>query len=217
MLCEHANPQLIEFAAGELSSDSAAQVAAHVELCITCQSDLQAINQMQQMANNWQETVPPHWTPLPAPKRDLFEHLRLWFPTAASTAALVMASLLYLQTPDTNGALPSQSNNIAYETLPPLPQATQAAMVESVMQRSQAQRQEELQALLRILKAEMDRRSIETEESLRFVISSQLQGQRELDALYRQVTDLIKHPSTATEPAMDSETQAGTRSRSVNR
>ena len=220
MLCEQANPQLMEYAAGELPSHTANEVAAHINVCVNCQTDLQVINEMQQMANNWQDEKVPHWRPLPLPKRDVIENMRLWFPTAASTAALVIATLLYIQTPADNGTLPTQSNsNIAYETLPPLPQATQAAqaaIVESVMQRSRAQRQEELQTLLSILKAEMDRRSIETEESLRFVIASQLQGQRELDALYQQVTDLIRQPAAETEYLLDKPTQSDRHTRSVH-
>ena len=70
-------------------------------------------------------------------------------------------------------------------------------MVKSVMDGSRKQRQEELQALLKMLKAEMDRRSIETEESLRFVITNQLHGQEELDELYKQVEGLMQEPVSA--------------------
>jgi anti-sigma factor RsiW len=199
MLCEHANPYLIEYAEGELPSGRHTEVEAHLSGCAKCQADYDAIIQFRTMASNWHDEVVPAWKPAPIPGHDWFESFRLWFPTAASTAALAMATLIFIQLPETSGVLPTnQTMPTNYEALPPLPQATQAAMVQSVMDGSRQQRQAELQALLKILKAEMDKRSIETEESLRFVISSQLQGQQELDDLYNQVEDIMLNPDQAT-------------------
>ena len=199
MLCEHANPQLVEFAAQELSAATHAEVEQHLVNCETCQTDYAAIVDWRTMASNWHDEVVPVWKPVSMPGRDLFENFRQWFPTAISTAALAMATLIFVQTPQTDiGTLPTGQNQAAsFEALPPLPQAQQAAMVQSVMEGSREQRQGELQALLKILKAEMDRRSIETEESLRFVISHQLQGQEEMDELYRQVEAIMLNPDQA--------------------
>ena len=198
MLCEHANPQLIEYADRELSSDVLIEVERHLGSCEICQADYAAITQWRTMANNWHDEIVPTWKPLRMPGRDLFENFRLWFPTAASTAALAMATLLFVQISQTGGVLPTnQQIPVDFQTLPELPQAQQAAMVEKVMEGSREQRQDELQALLKILKAEMDRRSIETEESLRYVISHQLQGQEEMDALYQQVEALMVNPDQA--------------------
>jgi hypothetical protein len=201
MLCEHANPQLVDFAAQELSSAIHAEVEQHLVSCETCQSDYAAIVEWRTMASNWHDEVVPDWKPMAVPGRDLFENFRQWFPTAISTAALAMATLIFVQTPQTDlGTLPtSQPQAVNFEALPPLPQAQQAAMVQSVMEGSREQRQGELQALLKILKAEMDRRSIETEESLRYVISHQLQGQEEMDELYRQVETIMLNPDQASE------------------
>ena len=198
MLCEHANPKLIEYAAGELPEQVRSEVERHLNSCETCQADYDSIAQFRTMASTWHDEVVPNWKPPRVPSRDLFENFRLWFPTAASTAALAMATLIFVQLPEPSATLPSGSQMPAdYQALPQLPQATQAAMVQSVMEGSREQRQEELQALLKILKAEMDRRSIETEESLKFIISNQLQGQQELDELYRQVEDLMLDPEQA--------------------
>ncbi len=201
MHCEQANPQLIEYAERLLPPDVHDQVEAHLNTCTTCQADLEAITQWQAMASNWHDEVVPNWKPAPVSERDLFENLRIWFPTAASAAALAMATLIFVQMPpQTNGTLPSgQSVATDYQSLPPLPQATQAAMVQSVMDGSREQRAEELQALLKILKAEMDRRSIETEESMRFIIANQLKGQQELDELYEQVEAMMS-PDGAVDP-----------------
>lgn len=206
MLCEQANPQLVEYAEHELPADVQAQVEAHLDTCSTCQADFAAITQWRNMASNWHDEVVPSWKPAAVTggnAADFFENFRMWFPTAASTAALAMVTLIFVQMPpQSNGTLPTQQPVAAnYETLPPLPQANQAAqaaLVQSVMEGSREQRAEELQALLKILKAEMDRRSIETEESLRFIISNQLQGQEELDELYKQVEAMM---STSTASA----------------
>ena len=205
MLCEQANPQLIEYAERTLPHEVHSEVEAHLDTCETCQADFEAISQWRNMAGNWHDELVPNWKPAAMPGRDLFESLRLWFPTAASTAALAMATLIFVQMPQqSNGSLPTpQSTAASYEALPPLPQATQAAMVQSVMEGSREQRAQELQALLKILKAEMDRRSIETKESLRFIISNQLQGQQELDDLYKQVEVMMGSTSEGSDEVMN--------------
>ena len=201
MLCEHANAKLVEYAEQELPGATHAAVEQHLSTCATCQADYAAIAQWRTMASTWHDEMVPDWQPARMPRRDWLEIFRQWFPTAASTAALAMVTLLFINTPVTNGVLPTgQGTTANYENLPVLPQAQQAAMVQSVMEGSREQRQDELQALLKILKAEMDRRSIETEESLRFVISHQLQGQEELDELYRQVEALMLNPEQAASP-----------------
>ena len=43
---------------------------------------------------------------------------------------------------------------------------------------------------MRLLKAEMDRRSLETAESLRYVITHQIQEQRELDDLSLRIRQI---------------------------
>ena len=100
---------------------------------------------------------------------------------------------MYVQPPasNTGTALPSNSSSGAdYANLPELPQATQAAF-DTALENNREQRKQELQSLLEILTAEMNRRSIETEESLRFLVSSQVEGQRELDLLYKQLEQLL--------------------------
>lgn len=193
MLCEHANPLLIDYAQKSLNDSLSVEIETHLETCADCQSDLQAISMLSNMAENWHDETVPAWQPVPVTSHHSWlDNFRLWFPTAASAAALAVATMIFVQMPDNSGVLPASSQPLSsYQELPALPQATQAAMVESVMEGSREQRQEELQVLLQYLKAEMDRRTIETEDSLRFVITNQLQGQQELDELYQQVKDLV--------------------------
>ncbi len=162
------------------------------------------------MANNWHDEIPPAWE---IPKLDRPSYLeqfadsfRQWFPTFASATALVLVTVMYTQGgATTEGGFVASQPVASYENLPALPQATQAAF-DNALETNREQRKQELQSLLGILTAEMNRRSIETEESLRFLVSSQMQGQQELDQLYQQVEALLSEPqsnSQTTEPNID--------------
>ena len=98
--------------------------------------------------------------------------------------------MLYVQSPESTPGQINASQLAEYNALPELPQATQAAF-DNALEDNRAQRQRELESLLEILTAEMNRRSLETEESLRYVVTSQVQGQREMDQLYQQVERLL--------------------------
>lgn len=194
MHCEDANHLLVEYAEGTLPHAVHERMEAHITECANCQSDYTAISDLRTMASNWHDEVPPAWAP---PGLDRPNHLeqflqgfRQWFPTFASAAALVLVTVMYVQPQDTSqGTLPAQQLT-DYNALPELPQATQAAF-DNALEDNREQRQQELKSLLEILTAEMNRRSIETEESLKFLVSSQIQGQKELDSLYQQVQDLL--------------------------
>ncbi len=220
MLCEHANAQLVEYASDELSPSLNLEIEQHVSGCELCQADLSAITAMQRMAGTWHDEMPPAWTPHEMPQKrptlaDLMDNFRLWFPTFASATALVLVAVLFIQQGGVTdaGVLPGNSTASSdYQTLPQLPQgteATQAALVESVLKSSEEQRAEELQALLKVLKAEMDKRSIATEESLRYIISHQIQGQKELDELYRQVEALMTEGEPAPSPIVGEPSSGG--------
>ncbi len=195
MRCEEVSELLIEYAEGTLPPDVAAQVEAALPGCDQCQEDLAAIMEFRTMASSWHDEVPPAWK-IPEVSNqsagigDFLEGFRQWFPTFASATALVLVAVLYAQTPAQTGQLPS-GQMTDYESLPQLPTATQAAF-DSALETNREQRKQELTTLLEMLTAEMNRRSLETEESMRFLISSQIEEQRELDQLYRQVDALLK-------------------------
>lgn len=162
------------------------------------EGDREAIGQWRNMANVWHDEVVPAWRPPQIAGQRGWQvsawNLQSWFPTLASATALVLVAVMFFQQP--TAPIPTaQPAGTDLSALPPLPQATQAAMVESVLESSRDERQQELQAIIRILKAHMDKRALETEESLRYVISHQLQGQQELEDLYRQVEDLMREPA----------------------
>lgn len=201
MHCDQANALLIEYAEGTLSPADHAAVEACLATCEKCQADYEAIVQWRTMANNWHDEQPPAWN-APALARPSYleqtlDGFRQWFPSLASATALVLVGVMYMGEPTSNGVLPSNGTVAAdYQNLPQLPQATQAAF-DSALQTNREQRRQELSSLLEIITAEMNRRSIETEDSLRFLVTSQVQGQQELDALYKQVEELLLEAQTA--------------------
>ena len=159
--------------------------------------DVEGIRQWQNMAKVWHDEVVPPWNPpRVGDSRPLFSVLnfQLWFPTLASTAALVMVTVMFVQN---SGAMssPAIQATPVYDDLPMLPKAQQAAMVESVIETTRDERQQDLQAALAVLKHHMDKRNLETEQSLQFVIANQLQGQKELEDLYDQVEELMDDAS----------------------
>ena len=201
MHCEQANSLLVELASSELSTADSREIRQHLQQCATCQGDFELINAWRRMADNWHDEAPPPWDPsrLTGRRADPLTNLRLWFPTFASTAALLLAVFVYVQQPANTGTLPTRSTVADYQSLPELPKTQQAAVVDSVLASSRVQRQEELSALLKYLTAEMNRRSMETEESLRYIISSQIQDQQALDRLYQQVDRLLAQPAAASQ------------------
>ena len=60
-------------------------------------------------------------------------------------------------------------------------------VLQAVMEAAREQREEELTALAVFLKAEMDRRSLETDENLRYLITDQVRDRRRLEDLFQRV------------------------------
>ena len=197
MNSKEAQSLLVEYAEGTLPADKHRAVEEHLQLSGELQAEYEAITSLQSMAINWHDEQPPAWK-IPEidqtnPITDWLDSFRNWFPTFASATALVLVSVMYFNESTETGQLPqNQMASGNYDSLPELPQAQQAAFVDSVLETSREQRQEEFSALLEYITAEMNRRSIETEESMRFILSSQIEGQKELDQLYQQIERLAQ-------------------------
>ena len=200
MNSKEAQSLLVEYAEGTLSADDHRAVEEHLQRSEELQAEYEAITSLQSMAINWHDEQPPAWK-IPEieqnnPIGDWLDSFRNWFPTFASATALVLVSVMYFDESAETGQLPqNQMASGTYDSLPELPQAQQAAFVDSVLETSREQRQEEFSALLEYITAEMNRRSIETEESMRFILSSQIEGQKELDQLYQQIERLAQEPA----------------------
>ncbi len=173
MLCEQSRPLLFDYVDRTLEDSVLAEVSAHLDDCAACHADYQNIRELGAQASTWHDLAPPAWQPPPiqaSPQPGSFiQVLQGWFPTVASTVALTLVISMNLQ-------------------------GGPAAVPVPVPAESRIERQEELQTLVRLVMSEMDRRSRETEENLRYVITHQIQGQRDIDDLYQQVREISYHP-----------------------
>ncbi|MCZ6854531.1 MAG: zf-HC2 domain-containing protein, partial [Gammaproteobacteria bacterium] len=186
---------LFEYADHLLAQTTQDQVSEHLNTCSTCSADYDAILEMISHARVWHDLPAPAWQIPKIPSRVDFWRFSQWFPSLASTVALVLVGAIYLNNSASNAertatplSSPSFPNSVD------LADPDRGNQMQTALESNRAQRQQELEALVRLLKGEMDRRSLETEESLRYVIAHQIQGQRELDDLYQRVQK-ISYPS----------------------
>jgi anti-sigma factor RsiW len=218
MHCEQAKSLLFDFADEQLPATVQQQLDAHLQQCADCQTALAGIVELQTQANAWHEVAVPAWQ---APRIESRFDLRLftqWFPTLASCAALIMVTLLFLRTPDvaSSSSPAGAPDGAAPEVFPAETRAAslsaaaafndwasqwesrqnvnQTLLTRSLLEASRLQRQQELEALARLIKAEMDRRSLETEDSLKYLITHQVRSQKEFDELSRYVIHASHQP-----------------------
>ncbi len=197
MRCDQTQTLLFDYVDDRLADQVRMEVGDHLETCSDCHSDYQGILDLQAQANVWHELPVPKWQPPAIPARSLFGNFQQWFPSLASAAALLAVLAIYVGQPATG---PAPALNPVAETTyqnrgVPVGYPSSALYstdpeLESLMLDNRSQRQEELQALVRLMRLEMDRRSEETEESLRYVITGQLQGQRDIDDLYDRLQQI---------------------------
>lgn len=195
MHCEHVQSLLFEYADGLLAQDTRGEVSEHLTTCPHCSADHASILEMESQARVWHDLPAPAWQVPKIPSRLDFSQFTQWFPSLASAAALVLVGALYFKDPGSEPklALPPASTPLSTE-LVSLQDLEQRNLMQTALDTNRAQRQQELEALVRLLKGEMDRRSLETEESLRYVIRYQLQSQRDLDDLYERMQK-ISYPA----------------------
>jgi hypothetical protein len=199
MLCDQAQSLLFDYVDDHLPDQVRLDVGDHIETCTDCQADYQGILALQSQASLWHDLPAPQWQPPAMPGKSIFEAFQQWFPSLASAAALIAVAVLYIGQPSTDvtGTVPTPvsfpADSAGGNNFPPagLPVVyTGDNGLETIMLDNRMQRQEELQALVRLLRSEMDRRSEETEESLRYVIAHQIQGQREINDLYDRLLQI---------------------------
>jgi hypothetical protein len=194
MHCERARATLLEHL-NRPPADRDPELDAHLDGCADCTALAQDLEGLEAQARVWHELSPPPWNPAPgAWHREPWaatsmadgwrRWLQQWLPLTASVVALLLAVALYWR--GGLGAVESAPALVADATEPP---------VETLLATSRQEREQELEALTVLLKAEMDRRSLETAESLKYIISHQIQSQRQLDALRGRLAE--------SEPAAD--------------
>jgi hypothetical protein len=194
MHCERARATLLEHL-DRPPPATEPELDAHLDGCADCTALAHDLKGLEAQARVWHELSPPPWNPTPgAWHRDprtatgtadgWAQWLQQWLPLTASLAALLLAAGLYWR----GGPVPAESAapDVVVASEPP---------VQALLANSRQEREQELEALTVLLKAEMDRRSLETEESLKYIISHQIQSQRQLDAIRGRLAE--------SEPAAD--------------
>lgn len=205
MNCDDARSNLFELVedAGGLAPAEREALQAHVAGCPSCSADIEAIRTWRQHAQAWQDEPTPRWN-RPRIERPAWRDWRVWFPVAASTAALAIAVAAVVGpggTGDDGAPVPAvatydpelqrQLVDAALaqfrEELDGRREADRSLLLQAAMEAARDQREEELTALAVFLKAEMDRRSLETEENLRYLITDQVRDRRRLEDLFQRV------------------------------
>ncbi|MEZ5557353.1 MAG: zf-HC2 domain-containing protein [Pseudomonadales bacterium] len=218
MHCDEVGQLLIEALDRPLEAADERAVAAHLEACTECQQLRESIRSMQSRTRVWHEVPAPRWNatpswqaagnarggpaPVSAGLPGWGAWLQQWLPSLTSAAALVVVAALYLNGPA--GTAPTApagdagpSHPVAARGTPPgqlqaaaTPVSLTDDQVGALLAASRSERQQELEALVKLLTAEMDRRSMETEQSLKYVIAHQIQGQRELSDIQQRIETL---------------------------
>lgn len=233
MNCDEAGPLLAELADGTLDAATAQRVQAHIEGCDDCFSLAATLGAWQRRANDWEDLpapmiLLPHmpsrprgWR-VPSWPRDL----RWWqlLPTAASLGALALAFVAVVragspdpEAPPMMAATPVPANaQVLNATFDEWQQdfehrleVDQSLIVQAVMVANEDRRQRELDALARLLKAEMDRQALETDQSLRYVVAHQLKEQERVDQLARQLQQIGWEPPLGLSPSPKGTTPEG--------
>ena len=182
MFCEQAETLLFDYVDDRLNDDMRMRIGDHLEVCKRCRTLHQGILDMQAQARVWHDVAPPQWRLPRVPSRLDLSGFGQWFPSLASAVALILVIALYVQQPGQPAVAIPAANMAQTTSLSPV--------FDDLLQFNREQRQQELGALVRLLKAEMDRRSLETAASLRYVITHQIQEQRELDDLSLRIRQI---------------------------
>jgi hypothetical protein len=194
MQCDEARSLLFEYVDDLLSDPVRARTGDHLDGCPGCLADYQSIRDLQLQARVWHDVTPPSWQPPRIARPFPLGSINQWFPMLASAAALLIVVIMYFSPPaatSLGAAQPAISGVTPSLPVPGpragMPVAYSDPTIDALFSTNRSERQQELQALVQLMRAEMDRRNEETEASIRYVISHQIQGQREIDDLYQYI------------------------------
>lgn len=219
MDCDQAGPLLVEFAEGSVDEQTARRIREHVDSCDDCSGVLATVAAWQGHAMAWEdEPAPVLLVPHRRRRGRRFDPAGLfggdwlppsrWLPAAASVAALALATAAFLRSGP--GPAPAPQQPLAAEPSGQFMNAgfdewredfeqrievDRSLLLEAVLVANDDRRQRELEALVRVLKAQMDRQALETNESLRYVVAHQLQEQERLDELARHMREASYTPA----------------------
>ncbi len=206
--CEQCQANLFDFAEDRLAPLEKQLVDQHLQHCVDCQDELSAIWHLESRASEWQDQSVPAWNR----KRFFFEPspwpFRMqWVASFVSLLVLVLV-LAQARVSTIDGLTISFAGNNDYVSRQDMMQqiakledqqqthlessvqklrsqqiTTNQLLLRTIMDANRLERREDLGNLLVLWEQIQDQRSLSTEESLRFLISSQVQDRREIQEL----------------------------------
>lgn len=207
--CEQCKEQLFDFVNGVLPMLEKQLADRHLQHCDDCNADLADIWNLQSRATSWQDERVPRWNhkqfffePSPWPMR------MQWATSFASVLVLILVLMearistvdgftvdfsgdgsRYVSQPELMQQLARSQNqqrsefDSSVQKLTRTQIATNQLVLRTVLDVSRRERREDLGNLLVLWEEAQDQRSMSTDESLRFLIASQIQDRREIEGL----------------------------------
>lgn len=208
MRCDDAREHLFDYLDDRLDPYLRRALDDHIETCDECAAQLEACAEFSRLAAAWQdEPLPPGTSPLARPQpiqpgmRSPGGFLH-WIPLAAG---IVLALLVILRAEldvnergwrlsfgsqaeverrlDERLASFQAEQRLLLDEFRTAQLTDQEIMARGMLASSREARLQELQALSALFAAEMDRRSRETDDSLRYLLEYQLRDQQEIERL----------------------------------
>ncbi|HKI73219.1 MAG TPA: hypothetical protein VJ998_01155 [Pseudomonadales bacterium] len=204
--CSDARLQIMDLVDQPTATFDREVLNGHLEHCEACRTTLAELWELQAMATRWRDAPVPQWT-----RRDAFFERRSWLPrlqiasAVASVVVLVlMLSQVQVSTKDGlsvsfgHGYVGRQELATQLRQLRDQQQAnlsasiarlsnTQAAnnqlVMNTLLTRSRDERRQDLSNLLTIFQDSQARQSRQTQDSLQYLVASQVQDRRDIKQL----------------------------------
>ncbi len=192
MNCAECEDKLFEFNEGVLSPDEAAAVDAHLATCEDCSALLSDIWQMKLTASRWQVERPVPWQKTSGSVQNEWQ-----LPQVIATAASIVAIVLVLADITLWGGEPTvTSEDLAalkteiltdqdarFDKLTDQQVESNQLLVRTLLETSRNERQEELTTLVNYWNASQAQYLQNTEDSLRYLLASQVEDERDIQQL----------------------------------
>lgn len=208
MRCDRAREVLFEYRTGLLAAAEREEVAGHLNECEMCRRQLADLTSFEVTARDWQDLEPPLWDPrsvIPGAPPGMARLAVRWLPLAAALVltVFVAAGTEFGRTPDgfyvrfgveepsppeaRAEAATADELQSAIDRLRAQQSMEQELLREALMTASSSQRRRELEAMLALVRAQLDEHAEDTRDSLRFVIDLQRRDQQRLSELDQQL------------------------------
>lgn len=210
LTCEQCRLQLDGLLDESIGQEARAALDAHLDECEACSGVLAELWQLKMMATRWQDRQVPHWN-----RRAMFFDTPTWLPrlqiASAFASLLVLALVLArveISTADGFSVQFGESYATAeqvdarvqqlkrdqemqlqagFNKLTSQQVASNQLLLRTVLDLSRQERREELSEVVTLLDETRDQRYRETEQSLRYLVESQLEDRRNIRQLNQAI------------------------------